>query len=210
MIVKMFGLVFLLIIRVRFPKGKSIADIIRSRYGEAFVRKIGHLDLKFLLECKKNNLIPKFLQFKLASRHLHNSIVYKKCQIKLLEEEIRAKRKRINILKKDTKRIREELQGTLSCLDFSYICSLLLVANDKSILHNDNIQKQKLKNLLEILLKEVINDSHDPNKVIFNFSSYELNDVEKSVLCKGLNFSVNLSRLNIRHFYYLLNYYSEM
>ena len=195
MVVEVLGLIFLFIIRIRFPKGKSIANIIRSRYGEAFVRKIrkfeknnhklrkSHLDLRFLLEYKKNNLIPKFLQFKLANRHRHNSVVYKKCQIKLLEEEI-------NILEKDIKRIKEELQGTVSCLDFSYICSLFLVANDKSILHHDNIQKQKLKKLLEILLKEVINDSHDPNKVIYNFSSYELNDVEKSILCKGLNFSV--------------------
>ena len=138
-----------IIICIRFPKGKLIADIIRSRYGEAFVRKIrkfekndyklrkGHLDLRFLLECKKSNLIPKFLQFKLAKRHLYNSVVYKKFQIKLLEEEIRANRKRINILEKDTKRVKEELQGTLSCLDFSYICSLFLVANDKSILHHD-------------------------------------------------------------------------
>ena len=92
--------------------------------------------LRFLLESKKSNLIPKFLQFKLASRHLHNSVVYKKCQIKLLAEEIRAKWKRISILEKDTKRIREELHGNLSCLDFSYSCSLFLVANDKSISHH--------------------------------------------------------------------------
>ena len=110
MIVKMFGLVFLFIISIRFPKGKWIADIIRSRYEEACVRIMRkfekndyklqkrHLDLRFLLlECKKNNLIPKFLQFKLANRRLYNSVVYKKCQINLLEEQIRAKRKRINI-----------------------------------------------------------------------------------------------------------------
>ena len=83
---------------------------------------------------------------------------------------------------KRTQRIKEELQGTLSCLDFLYICSLFLVANDKSNLHLDNIQKRKLKNLLEVLLKEVINDSRDPNKVIFNFSSYELSDVEKEYI----------------------------
>ena len=41
-------------------------------------------------------------------------------------------------------------------------------------------------NILEILLKEVINYSHNPNKVIFNFSSYELSDIENSVICKGL------------------------
>ena len=92
----------------------------------------------------------------------------------------------------DTERIREELQGTLSYLDFSYICSLFLVTDDKSILHHDNIQKWKSNNLLEISLKEAINDSYEPNpnNVIFKFSSYELIDVEKSVLCKGLNFSV--------------------
>ena len=57
-------------IRIRFPRGKSIADIIRNRYGEAFVKKIRrfekcdfklrkcHLDLRFLLDCKKNGVIP--------------------------------------------------------------------------------------------------------------------------------------------------------
>ena len=159
MIPKVFRLVFLFIICIKLTKGKSIADMTRCRNGEAFVQSFlmawqtyyitnieqtseniftyndyklrkGHLDLRILLECKKNNLIPKFLQFKLPNRHLHNSLVYKKCRIKLLEEKIRAKEKRINILKKDTKRIRKELQGTLSCLDFSYIWSLLLVTSD--------------------------------------------------------------------------------
>ena len=107
-----------------------------------------------------------------------------------MEEEIRVKRKIINIFEKDKKKIRDELQGTLSCLDFSYICSLFQVVSDKSVLHHDNIQKRKLKILLEISLKVVINDIHEPNKVIFNFSSYEFSDFEKTVLCKGLNFSV--------------------
>ena len=79
---------------------------------------------------------------------------------------------------------------------------MFLAANDKSVLHHDNIQKPKLKNLLEISLKEVINDSHDPNKVIFNFCSYELSDVEKGVLCKGLNFSVKPK--SIEHSKFLL------
>ena len=30
----------------------------------------------------------------------------------------------------------------------------------------------------------------DPDKVIFNFSSYNSNDHEKSVLCKDLNFAI--------------------
>ena len=109
----LIGLVFLFIIRIRFPRGKSIADIIRNRYGEAFVKKIRrfkkcdfklrkcHLDLRFLLDCKKSGVIPKFLRFKLANRHLNNSHVYRKCQLRLLEEEIKSKRKRINTLEND-------------------------------------------------------------------------------------------------------------
>ena len=40
------------------------------------------------------------------------------------------------------------------------------------------------------MLKEFINHSHGPSKVISNFPSYGLSDIEKSVLCKDLNFSV--------------------
>ena len=32
--------------------------------------------------------------------------------------------------------------------------------------------------------------SHDPEKVVFDFSSYELSDEEISLLYKGLNFSI--------------------
>ena len=91
---------------------------------------------------------------------------------------------------KDTQRVKEKLQRTLSVLDFSYVCSLFVVANDKSISHHDNIQKRKLQNLLKILSNDIFSDGHNPDRVIFNFSSYKLTDDEKKVLCKRLNFSV--------------------
>ena len=67
----------------------------------------------------------KFIQFKLLNSHLNNSLVHRRCQLNYLEEEIRPKRKRINIFEKDTKRILN-----LSCLDFSCIYFLFLVANE--------------------------------------------------------------------------------
>ena len=208
----LIGLVFLFIIRIRFPRGKSIADIIRNRYGEAFVKKIRrfkkcdfklrkcHLDLRFLLDCKKSGVIPKFLRFKLANRQLNNSHVYRKCQLRLLEEEIKSKRKRINTLENDTQRVKKKLQRTFSVLDFSYICSLFLVANDKSILHHDNIHKRKLQNLLKISSSNIFSNSHNPDRAIFNFSSYKLTDDEKNVLCKGLNFSVKPGMIEYSEF----------
>ena len=88
---------------------------------------------------QENSVISKFLRFKLANSHLNNSHVYRKCQLRFLEEEIKSKPKRINTLENDTQRFKEELQRTFSVLDFSNICSYFLVANDKSILHHDNL-----------------------------------------------------------------------
>ena len=67
---------------------------------------------------------------------------------------------------------------------------MFLVTNDKSFLHHGNIQKRKLQNLLKISSNNIFSDSHNPDRVIFNFSLYELTDDEKNILRKGLNFSV--------------------
>ena len=159
-----------------------------------------------MLDCKKNGVIPKLLRFKLANMYLKNSHVYKKCQIRLLEGKIKSKRKRINTLEKDTQRVKEEISRTLSVLDFSYICSLFLVANYKSILHHYNRQRRKLQNLLKISSNNISSDSHNSDRVIFIFFSYELTDEEKNVLCKGLNFSVKPGWIEYSEF--LLHYYS--
>ena len=47
-------------------------------------------------------------------------------------------------MENDAQKVKEEFQGTLSVLGFSYICSLFLVANDKSILHHASIRTRKL------------------------------------------------------------------
>ena len=39
---------------------------------------------------------------------------------------------------------------------------------------------------LERLKREYLSEGIDPDKVIFNYSSYELNDIEKKVLSRGL------------------------
>ena len=39
-------------------------------------------------------------------------------------------------------------------------------------------------------------ECNDPNQVIINFSSYQLNDIENSLLAKGLNFALPPKILN--------------
>lgn len=68
-------IVFLSLARVRFPKIKSVAEVIRSRYRESTIKKIWKLEKldrhqsQFLRKFD-NNVIPKFFNFHLANCQL--------------------------------------------------------------------------------------------------------------------------------------------
>ena len=47
-----------------------------------------------------------------------------------------------------------------------------------------------LQNLLKVFLKNILSDSHNYDRVMFSFPSYELTDDKKKVFFKGLNFLV--------------------
>ena len=93
MIVRVLALVFLFLLKLRFPANKSVAEIIRKRYGTdavKWLRKFEKLDFKirkneadlqFLQSCHQEGLTPKFLNFKLASSSLKHSRTYKQCQL---------------------------------------------------------------------------------------------------------------------------------
>ena len=101
---------FLFLARIQFPKMKSIAEVIRSRYSENTVKRIRklekvdyrlrktELDLQFLCKCDDNNVILNFLNFRLANSHLKYSSTYRLCQLNLLREEIRQKKSTLRSL----------------------------------------------------------------------------------------------------------------
>ena len=99
-------------------------------------------------------------------------------------------------------RIKLELQYQLSPIDFMHVSSLFLVSNDKAICKNDKIHGRKLQKLIpNIHEKSIIdNASHDPNKVIYNFSNYHLTDSDKSLLIKGLNFAIPPKKIEYSKF----------
>ena len=100
MIVRVLAMVFLFLLKLRFPGNKSVEEIIRKRYGSEAVkwlRKFEKLDFKirkneanlqFLQSCHHEGLTPKFLNFELANSSLKHSRTCKQCQLMLLKEEI--------------------------------------------------------------------------------------------------------------------------
>ena len=66
----------------------------------------------------------------------------------------------------------------MSYIDYFHFCYTFLIIKT-SLMHSSFWKHGKN-----------FNTCQDPDKVIFNFSSYNLNDHGKSVLCKGLNFAI--------------------
>ena len=90
-------------------------------------------------------------------------------------------------------RIKQELRYQLSSIDFMHVSSLFLVSNDEAIRKNDKIHNRKLQKLIPNIRETSITQlvfSHDPNKVIYNFSNYHLTDSDKSLLIRDLNLEI--------------------
>ena len=179
-------------------------QVIRNRYGNEVVklmRKFERLDFKyrkvlldldFLDNCIRNNVVPKFVQFRVANKDLRNSPSYRQCQTKLLKQEISNKKRRARLLKKDLQSARNDLMCKLTWIDFNHVRNLFLLGNDKVLRKHQKIQNKKLGKLFEVSCEGV---SHDPGKVIYNFSRHKLTEEEKSVLSKGLQFALAPKRL---------------
>ena len=116
-------IVFLFLVRVQFPKSKSIAEIIRPRYSENTVKRIQKLEkldyclheaelgLQFLCKCDDSNIIANFLNFCLANSHLKYSSTYRLSQLSLLKEEICQKKSTFRSLQKEFSSLKESLQN---------------------------------------------------------------------------------------------------
>ncbi len=141
MSIRLFTLVCLFIIRCRFPANKSVAKIVRERYGNAalkdvrklektdFKKRKVQLDVNFLETCRDAKVIPRFLQFRTANGNLRTSSAYDNCQFLLLDEEIRTKRKQLTDLDSRFKKSKNDLHEILSYFDFLHIISMFLDRN---------------------------------------------------------------------------------
>ena len=202
------SLVLLFIIKLRFPRNKSIADVLTERYGRPVltlyrclerqdfrVRKV-QCDLHFLHCCQSQNLIPNFLKFKLANRQLQHSRSYRNCQRDFLACEIRNKTRALRNCRTRRDELSTQLRAAVSFIDFNHLNNLIENVNCKTMSRTEFVQRRKLRNL-----GYVYDSNIPPDNVIFNFSNVVLTDVEKSALSKGLQFVFPVRRLNfINHF----------
>ena len=115
-------------------------------------------------------------------------------------EQIRIKKKNLKTLVRELATVKEELFCTLSFLDFNHVLNLIVSSNEKSIFKCRHVKHKRLRNLIPGCKPETSLESHDPEKVIYNFSSHTLSDSEKSLLCKGLRFALSPKKIDYADF----------
>ena len=92
--------------------------------------------------------------------------------------------------------LKNNFYNEISFIYYVHVIKMFFVSNDKNIY---KIRKNQGKKLHNIFLNNSYHNSlasHDPDKVIFNYSSRVLNPTEKSLLSKRLNFAIPPENIN--------------
>ena len=199
-----FAIAITFLIKIRYGKNRNPIDILRQRYDgnavqifrkyEKFRKKLrkSELDFDFLQSCKAYGIIPKFLKFKLYDPRLHRTEMYNDMQNALLEREISVKIRQMEDNKEKCAAAKNELRSMLSVLDFHWFSLKVESGIDKYASEVKRIHEKKLT-VLGAHLKLA---SVDPNKCIFNYSSYQLSEREKYLLSFGLDFALPVIKPN--------------
>ena len=207
MLLRTVALVFMFLVRLRFPSRLSLLQVIRNRYGDTIVKLVRKfekvdfkhrktaLDLNFLQICRSFNVVSKFLQFHGTNKSLRSSQAYQKCLNHLLLAEINNRKKDLEVLVNELSSVKSNLLRILHFLHLNHVCNIIISNNEKSILKCKYTYKKKLSDLIPRYEVNQTRFSHDANKVIFYFSSYVLTEDEKNLLCNGLRFCIPPKRI---------------
>ena len=186
------------ILCLRFPKRISFADTTRRRYGEHVLElfrtlekvtlklKKATVDLRFLNCCRAADLVPRFLQFKLANRQLRNCSEVARTKRLLLDAEIRNKNKRINKLSNRVSHLSHQFKSEISSIDYFYYLHVISASVEKASADWYQTHQRKFTSLRATARSDA--NLLDPESVIVNLSDYTLSEVEKIALANGLKF----------------------
>ena len=205
MVSLVLNLVIKFVILCRFPLNTSIADVTRDRYGSttlAIFRELENTrtksckvkqDLDFLLKCQDADLFPIFLRFKLSNKQLSRSSDVARFRRRLLKREIHNKRRTLQRLVERTSVLSANLKSVVRHVDFVHYQRVITdtcsrESNKVSTIHQNKLSRLRAQALLDNALL-------NPDSVISNLSSYQLSDVEKTALARGLKFTLPPGRL---------------
>ena len=124
----------------------------------------------------------------MSSKRLQTSDAFKMLHVSI-QQEITFKTLKNEKVCKQLNKMKDDLRTVVCFFDWSHIANTFAEINIKIIKRVKRVQDYKIAKLLVSTL------THDPKEVIYNFSSYVLSETEKTLFCKGLNFTIPPKKL---------------
>ena len=183
---------------------------ISKLYGE-FVRlhvkmnKLKH-HLRFIRNCKREKLIPTFARIRLANRNLRSNKVIWQCSMKILQAEMKYKKRELSRCFRFRTRLAENLKNNISSIVYVRLQSILHQIVKKS---NDKVEQRHTKKLNHLRQSQTkIPTKNSKLNPVTNLSKRTLTDEEHQALVHGLHhvyppekFDVPQFVCNIEYFY---------
>ena len=209
---RIFAFFILFIIKIRFPRTKTLIQVIHDRYNEETVRQFRKLeklekklskiacDLSFLNKCARFNLRPRFLNFRLYRRDLERSPAYRDFQRDLLFNEITSKEKQQHKITRQRDETAEGLSKSILWLDYDHLISVIERTVHNYTQHHQFVHNKKLNALGLRTPNDTSSDTASVNSV-YNFSDYTLTPREYEILSRGLKYVIGPRKPSYaRHF----------
>ena len=147
------------------------------------------MDVEFLKQCLRNEVVPKFTYSKTFKGYSFRKRLLE--QRRVLRHSLNSSDDKYLALSKSLLAVEENLKENTTFLKFAQIIALIKIDVDiyrKKTLCRHN---KKLESLIEEKKKADGSESN-PNKLVVNLTDYELSEEEMKVLKLGLNYSVAL------------------
>ena len=207
------------VIKLRFPASNSIIQTLRILHDNRLVKFVRHLekldfktrkcniDLEFFNLCVENNTIPKFIQFRVANKKLRNSVAYRECLNKLLQQEFINKKQRYRLLEGNLKSVKDKLLLSVNLFGYNYVCKLFPGKNGISLRSHQKIHSKKLLALTKLTTLLLVLNSN-----FWYFLKIRFPNRRIPVYLKVSNLSLQLNismKLNIWILCYHLDNYIE-
>ena len=173
---------------IKKKHGKDIYTLVRSfeNIDTKYVRTI--LDMKLLKQCKKELLIPTFINVRLSTKGYN--IKLKHCIVRIIiEDKLQYRHQHRKKLRNEIKNLSIELKLSLSTVLYCVLLHKINIATKSRSIAISHSHKHKRKNLnLQHKQKKSYNSniSYTTKNVVHNFSSYELSQEEHEALSYGL------------------------
>ena len=150
-----------------------------------------HMDLSFLKKCKKNNVLPSFVKFRISETYNRHQTLINDCYQRILINEIKLKKKNLSFYHRYSNRLITQMLNILDPIVYTRTRSIIerLIFQKRTewgIIHEKKFnQIHKRHDEQKIITKT---NQHFPKSPVHNLSRRQLTDEEITVLSNGMNF----------------------